>query len=248
LNTLVVAAAGIVLATALGVTIGITRLSRNWLAASLAAVYVEVVRNIPLLLQILFWYFAVLRRLPAPQESLSFAHAIFLNNRGLYFPNPFTLELPTISRFNVSGGFKIVPEFAALTLALSMYTAAFIAETVRGGLQAIPRGQSEAASALGLRPGQMLRLVILPQALRQIIPPLTNQYLNLTKNSTLAVAVGYPDLVSVFAGTVLNQTGQAVEVLSITMAVYLTLSLIIAGGMSFLGSRQTRSFAKRPAR
>jgi general L-amino acid transport system permease protein len=240
LNTLLVASTGIVLATVLGVTLGVMRLSRNWLGARLAWVYVEAVRNIPLLLQILFWYFAVLRRLPPPQESLSFAGMIFLNNRGLYLPNPFTFELPALTGFNVTGGLRILPEFAALTLALSLYTAAFIGETVRAGLQATPIGQTEAAYALGLRPGLALRLVVLPQALRQIIPPLTSQYLNLTKNSSLAVAIGYPDLVSVFAGTVLNQTGQAVEALSLTMAVYLALSLLIAGAMNLVNARQVR--------
>lgn len=245
LNTMIVAGAGIAIATVLGVMIGVTRLSRNWLAARLAAVYVETIRNIPLLLQIMFWYFAVLRQLPAPQDSFSFADAVFLNSRGLYFPNPFTLEFPTPGRFNVSGGLKIIPEFAALTLALSMYTAAFIAETVRGGLQAIPRGQTEAAYALGLRPRQALRLIILPQALRQIVPPLTSQYLNLTKNSSLAVAIGYPDLVSIFAGTVLNQTGQALEVLSITMVVYMTLSLVIAVTMNLFNPPQVYSSARR---
>lgn len=245
LNTLIVAVVGIVLATVLGLAIGVTRLSSNWLAARLAAAYVEIVRNIPLLLQILFWYFAVLRRLPPPQESLSLAHAIFLNNRGLYLPDPISFTVPALAGFNVAGGFKIIPEFAALTLALSMYTAAFIAETVRGGVQAIPRGQTEAAYALGLRPGQALRLIILPQALRLITPPLTSQYLNLTKNSSLAVAIGYPDLVSVFAGTVLNQTGQALEVLTLTMVVYLTLSLAIAGAMNLVNAKQVQSTVAR---
>jgi general L-amino acid transport system permease protein len=245
LNTVIVAVTGIMLATMLGLAIGVTRLSRNWLAAKLAAAYVEIIRNIPLLLQILFWYFAVLRQLPPPQESLSFADAIFLNNRGLYLPNPVNFDFPVLGKFNVAGGLRIIPEFAALTLALSIYTAAFIAETVRGGLQAIPRGQTEAAYALGLRPGLALRFVILPQALKLIVPPLTSQYLNLTKNSSLAVAIGYPDLISVFAGTVLNQTGQALEVLTLTMAVYLTLSLSIAAAMSLLNRSQARSSQAR---
>jgi general L-amino acid transport system permease protein len=240
LNTLIVAIVGIVLSTALGITIGAARLSRNWLAARMAALYVEIVRNIPLLLQILFWYFAVLRRLPPPENSFSFAGLIFLNNRGLYFPDPFSLSLPTLGQFNITDGIKIVPEFAALTLALSLYTAAFIAETVRAGLKAVPCGQTEAAQALGLSHSQTLRLVILPQALRQIFPPIASQYLNLTKNSSLAVAIGYPDLVSVFAGAVLNQTGQAVEVLTITMIIYLMLSLLISGALNFINARQLR--------
>lgn len=247
LNTLAVAAVGIALATVLGLALGVARLSRNWLAALLASLYVEIVRNIPLLLQLLFWYFAVLRRLPPPRESLDLAGVIFLNNRGLYLPNPFSLDLPQPGPFNITGGLVILPEFAALTLALALYTAAFIAETTRAGILAVPHGQAEAAAALGLRPGLALRLVILPQALRQILPPLTSQYLNLTKNSSLAVAIGYPDLVSVFAGTVLNQTGQAVETLTLTMAVYLTVSLSIAGAMNLFNARHHNARQARPA-
>jgi general L-amino acid transport system permease protein len=240
LNTLVVAIVGIVLSTVLGVTLGVARLSRNWLAARLAALYIEIVRNIPLLLQITFWYFAVLRRLPPPRESLSFAGMIFLNSRGLYLPDLFSFTLPALGEFNVVGALKITPEFVALTMALSLYTAAFIGETVRAGLKAVPHGQVEAAYALGLSSSQALRLVILPQALRQILPPIASQYLNLTKNSSLAVAIGYPDLVSVFAGTVLNQTGQAVEVLSITMIIYLMISLLISGVLNVINARQLR--------
>jgi general L-amino acid transport system permease protein len=288
LNTLLVAALGVVLATVLGFTIGIARLSRNWLVARLAGGYVELIRNIPLLLQLLFWYNAVLKALPELRDSIALPTGGFLNNRGLFLPRPvfapgfaavaaalligiaaaivlhvwarrrrertgaptpvgwwtvavivglplaaFALagfpvafELPQMSRFNVIGGLEILPEFAALVAALSVYTAAFIAEVVRAGILAVPPGQTEAAQALGLRSGATLRLIVVPQAMRVIVPPLTSQYLNLTKNSSLAVAIGYPDLVQVFAGSVLNITGQAVEVIAITMAVYLAISLV----------------------
>ncbi len=287
LNTLLVAAIGIVLATVLGFAVGIARLSRNWLVARLAAGYVEVIRNVPLLLQLLFWYNAVLKSLPGVQGSVALPGGGFLNNRGLFLPRPefgsgfsavlvaflagvlgaivlrlwahrrqertgaeihvfwpalallcglpllafaltgapLTFSPPQMGRFNVRGGLEILPEFAALTLALTTYTAAFIAEVVRAGVLSVSAGQTEAAHALGLRSGTTLRLVIVPQAMRVIIPPLTSQYLNLIKNSSLAVAIGYPDLVQVFTGTVLNITGQAVEVVAITMAVYLAISL-----------------------
>ena len=287
-NTLLVALAGIVLATVLGIALGIARLSSNWLVSRMALVYVETFRNVPLLLQLFIWYEAVLRTLPLPQQAVSLPFGSHLDNRGLHLPathwsqggglvlaalaagiagswwlsrraerrrietgaetrllwttlgpvvalplsvfvlagRPVTLEWPRLGRFNYEGGFNIEPELVALLIGLSVYTAAFIAEIVRSGIAGVPRGQREAAAALGLRPGQAMRLVILPQAMRIAIPPLTNQYLNLTKNSSLAVAIGYPDLVSVFSGTVLNQTGQAVEVIIITMAVYLALSLI----------------------
>jgi len=287
LNTLLVAAVGIVLATTLGFVIGIARLSRNWLVARLAGGYVELVRNVPLLLQLLFWYNAVLKSLPLLHGSMALPGGAILNNRGLFLPRPLfganfsavvialivgiaaaiglhvragrrrertgadrhilwpalllivglpsiafvaagfplSFSAPQMGRFNVSGGVEILPEFAALALALSVYTAAFIAEVVRAGLLAVSHGQTEAAQALGLRPGQTLRLVVLPQAMRVIVPPLTSQYLNLIKNSSLAVVIGYPDLVQVFAGTVLNITGQAVEVIALTMAVYLAISL-----------------------
>ena len=287
LNTLLVSVLGILLATLLGFVIGIARLSGNWLVSRLAAVYVEVFRNIPLLLQIFFWYFAVLRALPRPRDSLALGDAVFLNLRGLYLPRPlfepgfgwvfaalmlavtaalllaawarrrrlatgeglpggwiglglilllpslaFVLtgaplgwELPALKGFNFQGGITVIPELAALLLALTIYTAAFIAEIVRAGILSVPKGQTEAAAALGLKRRHVLRLVIIPQALRVIIPPLTSQYLNLLKNSSLATAIGYPDLVNVFAGTTLNQTGQAVEVIAMTMAVYLTISL-----------------------
>ena len=297
LNTLVVAAIGIVLATVLGFIVGFAQLSRNWLVAKLAGGYVELIRNVPLLLQLLFWYNAVLKSLPELRGSVTLPGGAVLNNRGLFLPRPefgpnfevVTIglligivgalafrafanrrrdrtgeELPTIwptvglvvvpplavfalagfplafsiphmGRFNVSGGVEILPEFAALLLALSVYTAAFIAEVVRAGVLAVSAGQIEAAQALGLRSGATLRLVVLPQAMRVIVPPLTSQYLNLIKNSSLAVAIGYPDLVQVFAGSVLNITGQAVEVIAITMAVYLTISLFTSFLMNLYG-------------
>jgi general L-amino acid transport system permease protein len=278
LNTLLVSALGIVLATALGLAVGLARLSSNWLLARVAGVYVEILRNIPLLLQIFFWYFAVLRTLPAPRGSWALGEVAFLNNRGLYIAWPdmsggiallvllcnviavflalrqgrpvaawcagivaaiaaflcifgANWEAPKLTGFNFRGGVTLIPEFVALVVALSTYTAAFIAEIVRAGVQAVPKGQSEAADALGLRPGEKLRHIVLPQAMRVIVPPLTSQYLNLTKNSSLAAAIAYPDLVSVFAGTVLNITGQAIEVIAVTMAVYLVISLLIAAGM-----------------
>ncbi|MGA2313261.1 MAG: amino acid ABC transporter permease [Xanthobacteraceae bacterium] len=287
LNTLLVAAIGIVLTTVLGFVVGIARLSRNWLVARLAGGYVELIRNVPLLLQLLFWYNAVLKSLPPLGGSLALPGGGILNNRGLFLPRPefgphfgavlialvvaigaaillrewsrrrrertgtpmhivwlalvlvcglplaalaltgfpLSFSVPHMGRFNVSGGVEILPEFAALVLALTVYTAAFIAEVVRAGVLAVHAGQTEAAQALGLRSAATLRLVVVPQAMRVIIPPLTSQYLNLIKNSSLAVAIGYPDLVQVFAGSVLNITGQAVEVIAITMAVYLAISL-----------------------
>ncbi|CZF86187.1 amino acid ABC transporter permease [Grimontia marina] len=288
LNTALVSVLGIVLATIIGFLMGIARLSNNWLLSRFAAVYIEIFRNIPLLLQIFFWYFAVLQALPSPRESLSIGESFFLNVRGMYFTRPVfeegstiifialavalvfsyvfakwakrkqettgqqtpvfsislaaiiglpliaffvagmpvSLEYPELKGFNFRGGISIIPELAALTLALSIYTASFIAEIVRSGINAVSHGQTEAAMALGLPRGKTLRLVIIPQAMRIIIPPLTSQYLNLTKNSSLAMAIGYPDLVSVFAGTTLNQTGQAIEIIAMTMGVYLTLSLL----------------------
>ena len=299
LNTLLVAGLGIVLATMLGFVIGIARLSKNWLVGRMAGLYVETIRNIPLLLQLLFWYNAVLKALPATRDSLAIPGGGFLNNRGLFLPQPvfqpgsgwalialglgiagaivyrswatrrqmrtgqqapvlwvtlglvialpvavlallgfpITFSYPEAGRFNIRGGMEMLPEFMALLFGLVIYTAAFIAEVVRAGILAVARGQTEAAYSLGLRPGQTLRLVVIPQAMRVIIPPLTSQYLNLTKNSTLAVAIGYPDLVQIFAGTVLNQTGQAVEVIVITMAVYLTLSLVTSGLMNLYNRR-----------
>lgn len=294
LNTLLVGAIGIVLATIIGFLVGIARLSRNWLIARLAGGYVELIRNVPLLLQLLFWYNAVLKTLPLLDDSVVLPGGAILNNRGLFLPRPVfapqfvavvialcvgvgaaislgvwarrrrertgtetdvlwpalglvvalpviafvlagfpvSFSVPHLGRFNVAGGLEILPEFAALVLALAVYTAAFIAEVVRAGLLAVSHGQTEAAQALGLRSGAALRLIVLPQAMRVIIPPLTNQYLNLIKNSSLAVAIGYPDLVQVFAGSVLNITGQAVEVIALTMAVYLFLSLVTSAAMN----------------
>ncbi|MDQ2697086.1 MAG: amino acid ABC transporter permease [Pseudomonadota bacterium] len=299
LNTLLVSALGIVIATVLGFVIGVARLSKNWLISRLAAVYIETFRNVPLLLQIFFWYFAVLRAMPAPRQSVGVADTVFLNIRGLYLPRPvlepgfwlvaaalavavaavavlarwahrrqaatgrpfhtvyaslglllglpllafaaagfpLSWDYPQLRGFNFQGGMVVIPELAALLAALSIYTAAFIAEIVRAGIQAVSHGQTEAAYSLGLRPAHTLRLVIIPQALRVIIPPLTSQYLNLTKNSSLAAAIGYPDLVAVFAGTVLNQTGQAIEVIAITMSVYLTISLLISLLMNWYNRR-----------
>jgi general L-amino acid transport system permease protein len=299
LNTLLVAGLGVIFATILGFIIGIARLSSNWLVSKAATGYVETIRNIPLLLQLLFWYNAVLKALPEMRDSIKIPGGIVLNNRGLFLPNPafgpgftwvvvaffaaivasivfyvwarkrqertgqqapvfttafglivglpilvllvsgvpLSFGFPIAGRFNISGGMEVLPEFAALLFGLSIYTAAFIAEVVRAGILAVSRGQTEAAYSLGLRPQPTLRLIVVPQAMRVIIPPLTSQYLNLTKNSSLAVAIGYPDLVQVFTGTVLNQTGQAVEVVAITMAVYLTISLVTSLLMNIYNSR-----------
>ena len=299
LNTLLVAALGIVFATILGFIVGISRLSKNWLLSRVAGGYVETIRNIPLLLQLLFWYNGVLKALPELRDSYVFAGGFYINNRGFYLPNPVArpgfgwvelvfaigviasvafyfwarrrqmqtgrqapvllvtlglvivlpfavlllagvpihFESPQAGRFNISGGIEIVPEFAALLFGLSIYTAAFIAEVVRAGILAVSHGQAEAAYSLGLKPGPTLRLIVVPQAMRVIIPPLSSQYLNLIKNSSLAVAIGYPDLVQVFTGTVLNQTGQAVEVVSITMLVYLAISLITSFLMNIYNRR-----------
>ncbi|MCC6891112.1 MAG: ABC transporter permease subunit [Hyphomicrobiales bacterium] len=325
LNTLLVSGLGIVFASVLGFVIGLARLSPNWLLARLAGGYVELVRNLPLLFQLLFWYLAVLMALPLPRQSIAVGlqpmilclaeafgslervgapeaiaqslrsladwagpPAVYLNNRGLMMPAmtaaegaamvaaalvvavlaviglriwarrrqnatglrfpvlwpslalliglpslaaliggaPVRLDYPELRGFNFVGGTRVIPEFTALLIALSTYTAAFIAEVVRAGVLAVSKGQTEAAMALGLSRGTTLRLIVVPQALKVIIPPLTNQYLNLTKNSTLAVAIGYPDLVAVFAGTTLHQTHQAIEIIAITMAVYLAISLV----------------------
>jgi general L-amino acid transport system permease protein len=299
LNTLLVAGLGIVFATIIGFIVGISRLSSNWLLAKAAGGYVEIIRNLPLLLQLLFWYNAVLKALPDLRESIIIPGGVILNNRGFFLPLPilkgglglvelsllagvvaasafyvwarrrqertgqrapvlavtlllvvglplavFTVvgrpigfEFPQAGRFNIAGGIEVLPEFVALLFGLSIYTAAFIAEVVRAGILAVSRGQSEAAYSLGLQPGPTLRLIVVPQAMRVIIPPLTSQYLNLTKNSSLAVAIGYPDLVQVFTGTVLNQTGQAVEVVAITMLVYLVISLATSVIMNLYNRR-----------
>ena len=296
-NTLLVSAIGIVLATVLGLVIGLMRLSRNWLASSMAAGYIEIVRNVPLLLQLFIWYRLVLTPLPQASEAITIGSAS-LSNKGLTMPAPqfgdgawliwvgfgvaavaswllsgwnrkqhdmtgrsmpvwllsalmfvafpllsllaagwpLTFDYPVKGNFGFKGGMTLVPEFMALLLALSIYTAAFIAEAVRAGIMAVSKGQGEAAAALGLKPSLAMRLVVLPQALRVIIPPLTSQYLNLTKNSSLAVAIGYPDLVST-GGTILGQTGQAIEVVLIWMVVYLTLSLATSGFMNWFNAR-----------
>ncbi len=299
LNTLLVAFLGIILASVIGFVVGVARLSSNWLIAKLATAYVELFRNIPLLLQLMFWYFGVLHNLPRPRQSLQFGETVFLNNRGLIFPSPlfetgaiwyglafilvalgffglrrwahhqqdktgirpsiikiflplvmiisgalwaliglpFGLDYPALKGFNFKGGITIIPELMALLLALSLFTASFIAEIVRAGILSVDKGQSEAAQALGLPQAVILRKIIIPQALRVIIPPLTSQYLNLTKNSSLAVAIAYPDIVSVFAGTTLNQVGQAIEIIFITMIIYLSLSLITSALMNWYNAR-----------
>jgi general L-amino acid transport system permease protein len=303
LNTLLVAVIGIFFATIIGFLIALGRLSPNWLLSRICGGYVELLRNLPLLFQILFWYLAVLGALPAPRQSISLFGVVFLSNRGLVVPTPipqpgleavaislllavmaslllrsyvhrqlfqtgrmitiwpyvvglfvglpllaalvfgapFSFEIPQLKGFNFAGGSRVIPEFVALTLALSTYTGAFIAENVRSGILAVHKGQMEAGSSLGLTRGATLRLIVVPQAMRVILPPLTNQYLNLTKNSSLAVAIGYPDLVSVFAGTALNQTGQAIEIIAITMGVYLLISLVTSALMSFYNWRIGRS-------
>jgi general L-amino acid transport system permease protein len=305
LNTLLVSIIGIFFATVIGFLVALGRLSPNWLLARISGGYVELIRNLPVLFQILFWYLAVLGALPNPRQSISLFGSFFLSNRGFVIPKPLgnpglepfalailvaivasfllrryarrqlfergrlitiwpyvvglliglplvtslvfgapvTFEMPELKGFNFSGGSRIIPEFVALTLALSTYTAAFIAEIVRAGIQSVHKGQMEAGSSLGLQRGSVLRLIVVPQAMRVILPPLTNQYLNLTKNSSLAVAIGYPDLFSVFAGTTLSQTGQAIEIIAITMGVYLLISLVTSAIMSFYGWRLGRSLS-----
>ncbi len=303
LNTMLAGALSIVLATAVGFLIGVMRLSANYLVSRLATVYVEVFRNIPLLVQLSFWYFGVLKLAPQQKDSVNLFDGIFFNIRGLYFPRPIaqpgfiwvvvtlaiailaviglrrwatsrqartgqrfpvlwssvglliglpllawlavgavagaplSWEYPVLKGFNFQGGMALLPELSALVIGLSMYTAAYIAEIVRGGIQAVSHGQTEASLALGLRRSWTLRLVIIPQALRIIVPPLTSQYLNILKNSTLAVFVGYPDFVSLFTGTVLNQTGREVEVMAITMVFYLAISLAISLFMNWYNRR-----------
>jgi general L-amino acid transport system permease protein len=233
-NTLAIALIGIVLATVLGTAIGLARLSRNVLLKALSATYVEFIRNVPLLVQLFFWYAVITEGMPGPREALSPLPGVFLSNRGLFFPT--LSSVPELQGFNFAGGAHVSPEFAALLVGLVTYTAAFIAEIVRAGILAVDRGQGEAAHALGLSRAQATRLVILPQALRVVVPPMTSQYLNLTKNSSLAVAIGYPDLVSI-ANTAMNQTGQAIEGVAIIMAVYLTISLSISAFMNWYNAR-----------
>jgi len=233
-NTLAVAAIGIVLATALGSAIGLARLARNGLLRALSATYVEFIRNVPLLVQLFFWYAFITEALPGPRQALQPLPHVFLTNRGIFLPLPGSV--PELAGFNFTGGAALTPEFAALLVGLAFYTAAFIAEIVRAGVLAIERGQRDAAFAMGLTRWQSMRHVVLPQALRVVVPPLTSQYLNLTKNSSLAVAIGYPDLVSI-ANTTINQTGQAIEGVAIIMAVYLTISLSISALMNWYNAR-----------
>jgi general L-amino acid transport system permease protein len=233
-NTLRVAIAGILIATVLGTAVGLFRLSKNWLLRTLAGAYVEFIRNSPLLVQLFFWYALITEALPAPRQALEPLSGLFLTNRGIFFPLPGSV--PVLEGFNFSGGMVLTPEFATLLVGLSVYTAAFIAEIVRAGVLSVNRGQWEAAFAVGLKPGQALRHVVLPQALRMIVPPMASQYLNLTKNSSLAVAIGYPDLVSI-ANTTINQTGQAIEGVAIIMAVYLSISLSISAFMNWYNAR-----------
>jgi general L-amino acid transport system permease protein len=233
-NTLRVSLIGILAATLLGATVGVFRLSKNFLLRTLAAAYVEFIRNSPLLVQLFFWYALITEGLPAPREALQPLPGVFLTNRGFYFPLPG--NAPVLEGFNFAGGMVVTPEFAALLVGLSIYTAAFIAEIVRAGVLAVSRGQWEAAFAIGLTRAQALRRVVMPQALRVIIPPAASQYLNIAKNSSLAVAIGYPDLVAV-ANTAINQTGQAIEGVAIIMAVYLTISLSISALMNWYNAR-----------
>ncbi|OAN49503.1 amino acid ABC transporter permease [Paramagnetospirillum marisnigri] len=242
LNTLLISALGIVFATLIGTAVGVMRLSGNWLMARLCGVYVEAVRNVPLLLQLFVWY-GLVTTLPGARQALNPLPGVFLSNRGLVIPGldwsgggwP-VLDLPRLAGFNFTGGLTLSPEFAALLAGLTVYTAAFIAEIVRAGILSVPKGQVEAARALGLSKGQTLRLVVLPQALRVIVPPLTSQYLNVTKNSPLAIAIGYPDLVAV-SNTAINQTGQAVESVALVMGVFLCISLGLSALMNWYNKR-----------
>ena len=300
-NTLRVSIIGIVCATLIGLFFGIARLSSNWLIRTIAAAYVECFRNIPLLLQILFWYTAVVGQLPKVRESISFFGSVFINNRGIYLPSPepasglkiwlwflsaglilavilyilrwrqlqqldrpgfrakwalpaffivalcgwfltpgspFTLDFPVLQGFNYRGGMRFTPEFSALLIALSIYTSAFIAEVVRSGIQSVVKGQREAARSVGLKEGETLRLVVLPQAIPIIVPPLTSQYLNLAKNSSLAVAIGFPDLFSI-GNTTMTQTGQSIVVFAMVMACYLVMSLTTSAAMNWYNQRIT---------
>ncbi|MBT5984317.1 MAG: ABC transporter permease subunit [Thiotrichales bacterium] len=299
INTLVVAFFGIILSTVIGLLIGIARLSNNYLISKLAGGYIELFRNIPVLLQILFWYNLFINAFPHPKKSFSFFDIAFLNQRGLYMPkpipeegfifvalslligiiaayfikkfykkkheltgihtstwpyttalvlglplivylilgSPLQFDLAVLGKFNLKGGMTIVPEFLALAFALSVYTATYIAEAIRSGIEAVDKGQKEAAAAIGLSPVQSLKLIVLPQALRVAIPPTINQYLNLTKNSSLATVIGYPELMSSFGGTVLNQVGQAVEILGMAMLVYLVISLVISLLLNYVNKK-----------
>ena len=299
LNTGLVAFFGIILATVLGVSVGIIRLSKNWLASKIAYWYVEFTRNVPILLQILLWHGIIINTLPHPKKAINIADVTFLSNRGFYIPKPLTengielvylffviaiifsilfykyckkkqdltgaqypvfwinlsviislpivaffisgmpisLEIPALKGFNFRGGMHMSPELAALTFALGIYTAAFIAEIVRAGILAVDKGQREAAESIGLKPSKVMNLVILPQARRVIIPPLTSQYLNLTKNSSLAIAIGYMDLVATLGGISLNQTGREMETMVIVMLIYLSVSLSISALMNWYNNK-----------
>ncbi len=247
-NTFRVAALAVLFSTLLGAFIGSARLSHNWLLTNLGGIYVEVVRNVPLVVQLFFWYAVITESLPAPADALTPLQGVFLSNRGMAFPVlvsvlPFELEYPRFSGFNFAGGGSLSPEFTALLLGLSLYTAAFIGEIFRAGFLSVDRGQSEAGYSLGLSQRLVRRFVIAPQALRLIVPPVTSQYLNCVKNSSLAVAIGYPDLVSI-ANTTINQTGQAIEGILIIIAVYLTISLAISGLMNWYNRRIARRGAR----
>ena len=301
LNTLLIGVLGIILATLIGFSMGVARLSNNWIIAKIATFYVEIFRNIPLIIQLFFWYIVVLKSMPAVRQSYSAFDSFFVNNRGIYTPapvtgdgfifttiafiagiigviflsmwakkkqektgettpvslygllliivvplivffisgSPLTWDYPSLQGFNFGGGIEIIPELLALVVGLSVYTGSFIAEIVRSGILAVNKGQTEAALSVGLSPSQNLKLVVIPQAMRVIIPPLTSQYLNLVKNLSLCVAVAYPDLVAVFMGTTLNQTGQAIEITALTMAVYLTLSLLISAFMNWYNAKMS---------
>jgi general L-amino acid transport system permease protein len=244
-NTLEIAILGSVLATVLGMVIGMARLARNWLVRNLAAAYVEVVRNVPLLLQLFLWWDVLRVSAPAPREAWQIFSGVFVSNRGLVFPVPswaggFHWDIPHLAGFNFVGGHGVTPEFVALLMGLTVYTAAFIAEIVRAGIEGVGRGQFEAAAALGLWPGQTMRLVILPQARRIILPPLIGEYQALTKNSSLAIAIGFSELMAV-TNTTINQTGQAIEAIALMMAIYLALSLFIAAALNWYNARTARA-------
>lgn len=299
LNTFLVAAVGVVLATLLGFILGVARLSRNWLVSKLAYIYIEFTRNVPVLLHILLWHGIIINTMPHPRNALTIGEVLFLTNRGLYVPKPIaetgiwlvwlgfvaalffsvgfaryararqhqsgvqlpvfrvnlaicillpllaffaagqpiSLSFPALKGFNFRGGIQLPPEFVALSFALSIYTAAFIGEIVRAGIIAVDKGQREAAEAIGLRPSQVMNEVILPQARRIIIPPLTSQYLNLTKNSSLAIAIGYMDILATLGGITLNQTGREMETMLMVMGIYLIISLLISAFMNWYNSR-----------
>ena len=234
LNTFRVSLAGVVLATLLGFALGIFSLSKNLLLRGLTRAYVEFFRNTPLLVQLFFWYALVTDALPSPRQALQPLPGVFLSNRGIFFPLPGST--PALEGFNFAGGGHLSPEFATLLAGLVLYTAAFIAEIVRAGVLSVPRGYIEAADALGLSAFQKTKAVVLPLAFRLVVPPLTSQYLNLVKNSSLAVAIGYPDLVAV-VNTTINQTGQAIEGIALIMAAYLTVSLSISAFMNWYNAR-----------